>query len=73
MQNNTEIILANDGFELIVEYDFEKGVVEDVTGVFDTKLKVVEFVFGGVGIDILPLMNFFQKEVIISKLTYEIQ
>lgn len=79
MKNNSECILDTDGFEILVNYDYEKSDsqleeghgINEVGGMVETDLISVEVVIAGVGIDILNLLSEKQKTTIISKLTYE--
>ena len=70
MTNRNETILDENGFELNVNYDYERteGYYAEignpstwVESTIYTELKIVEIVFSHKGIDILPMMDERQK------------
>lgn len=80
MTNNTELIVDNNGFEILVSYDYEEekaryeeqgNVASFVAESVYTELRSVEVIIAGTGIDILPMMNKRQHNQIIEKLTYK--
>ena len=79
MKHNTETICDDNGFEIIVSYDYETSPpqIEEGHGFHDvgnltyTELKSVELVIAGRGIDLLPLLYPNEKDFIFSKLQYE--
>lgn len=79
MTHNSEIICDDNGFELLVGYDFEKNPsqIEEGHGFHETglmiytELKSVELIIAGIGIDVLDVLNEKQKEFITQKLSYE--
>ncbi len=66
MRKNTETILDEEGFEILVGYHYHP---ED-DGI-ETELDSVELVFMGTGIEILHQLSEKQKDGIIDKLSYE--
>lgn len=80
MKSNTETIVDESGIQILVSYAYEltKGFVVEasnpstfVPDMVYTELTSVEVVIAGKGLDILPQMNYHQKEAIISLLNYE--
>jgi hypothetical protein len=79
MTHNTESILDENGFEILVGYEYEQSPsqIEEGHGLHEvgylvyTELKSVELVFKGRGIDIIPFIDERQKEYIINLLNYE--
>lgn len=80
MNKNTETLLDDNGFELLVSYAYERtrDYYEEpensatlVQGMVYTELTAVEIVIAGRGIDLLPLLHENEKEFIIDKLQYE--
>ena len=79
MKQNTETIVDDNGIELAVSYEYEisESQIEfghgkhEVGNRVETDLKIVELIIGGIGTDVLPLLNDIQKDTLISKLTYE--
>lgn len=79
MTHNAEALTDENGFEILVSYNYEQGEsqVEEGHGLHEvglmiyTELTSVEVVIGGIGVDIIHLLGERQKEFIISKLTYE--
>lgn len=80
MKHNTELLLDDNGIELLVSYDYEKSDQYEaepgngatlVEPMVYTELNSVELVIAGRGIDLLPLLHPNEKEFIISKLQYE--
>ena len=78
MKQGTETLADDNGFEILVGYNYEKtkdihdtdeGVICDP--LVYTELTSVEVVIKGRGIDILPLLHPSQKEFIIENLQYE--
>lgn len=74
--NIVKTLLDDNGFEVLVNYDYEKsypqqeeghGKHEVGNGIY-TKLNSVELVFAKKGIEILPLLTDKQKEFIISSI-----
>ena len=65
MERRYEIIIDQDGIELIVTYhtgqDFKGNEVTDINH--------VEIVIAGTGIDILPMLNDKQYNVILNSLS----
>ena len=79
MKSNSELIVDENGIEVLVGYDYEEEEAfyaepgNPATAVAEsiyTKLTSVEVVIAGVGVDILPLMTKAQKESVISKLSH---
>lgn len=79
MTHNAEAVTDENGFEILVSYDYEQSEsqVEEGHGyhevglMIETVLTSVEIVIGGIGVDIIHLLGERQKEFIISKLSYE--
>jgi hypothetical protein len=79
MKNFTEILVDENGFEIIVNYDadispsqIEEGHgFHEVGNLIYTKLKEVQLVIGDKGTSLLPILDEKQKNIIISKLTYQ--
>lgn len=79
MSSNTETICDDNGFELLVNYDFEKSEsqVEEGHGRHEvgcmvyTELRSIELVVAGRGIQLLKHLTTTEKEFIISKLQYD--
>jgi len=80
MKQNSETICDDNGFEILVGYEYEKteGYYEEpgnaatfVEPIVYTELKSVELVIAGRGIELLALLHPGEKEFIIGKLQYE--
>ena len=78
MKQGTETLADDNGFEIIVGYNYEKtkDIHDTDEGIICeplvyTELTSVEVVIKGRGIDILPLLHPSQKEFIIENLQYE--
>jgi len=78
MKSNCEMLVDENGFEILVGYNYEKtkDIHDTEEGVICeplvyTELTSVEVVIKGRGIDILPLLHPAQKEFIIENLQYE--
>lgn len=81
MRHNTELIVDQNGIEILVAYEFEKSPAfyeEEgnpstlVPSMVLTELESVEVIIKGRGINILPMLYESEKEAIIEMLTYEI-
>lgn len=81
MRHNTELIVDQNGIEILVAYEFEKSPAfyEEpgnpntlVEPMVLTELQSVEVVISGRGINILPMLYESEKEAIIEMLTYEL-
>jgi len=79
MKKNFETILDENGIEIAVGYLYEKSESQieeghgyhEVGNMVYTELEYVEVIIGGVGVDILHLLNEKQKESIIELLQYD--
>lgn len=67
MNKNTECLVDENGFEIMVIYDYEN--LPD--GKRDTYLQSIELIVKGRGMELLLLFDEKQKQSIIDKLTYE--
>lgn len=68
MKHNCETLCDDNGIEVLVGYKYYPS---DEPGLNETELQSVEIVIGGIGINVLPVMNEKQKQNIISNLQYE--
>lgn len=64
MERRTEIIIDQDGIELIVTYH----IGQDFAGNDVVDINYVEIVIAGTGIDILPMLDDKQYKVILNAL-----
>ena len=64
MERRTEIIIDQDGIELIVTYH----IGQDFAGNDVVDINYVEIVIAGTGIDILPMLDAKQYDVILNAL-----
>lgn len=80
MRKNTETIVDDNGFEMLVAYKFEVSLAfcaehgnpsTHVETSIYTELDSVELVIANKGVEFLHLLDDKQKEFILSKLTYE--
>jgi len=78
MKSNCEMLVDENGFEVLVGYNYEKSkdIHDTDEGIICeplvyTELTSVELVMNGRGIDVLKQMHPAQKEWIIAKLQYE--
>ena len=80
MKHNAETLADENGFEILVGYDYESTdcYYEEVGNpgtlvpeMVYTELTSCEVLIGGVGIDLLPMMSEAQKEFVIRKLQYD--
>lgn len=72
MNKNTETLVDENGFEILVTYHYSPLDIGDVhDGIYDTSLQSVELILEGKGIELMLLLNEKQKQSIIDKLTYE--
>lgn len=79
MTYNSEMICDDNGFEILVGYEYEtsESQIEEGHGFHEvgcmtyTVLSSVEVVIKGRGINILPFLTEKEKSFIISKLNYE--
>jgi hypothetical protein len=77
MIQQTETIIDQEGIELIVSYEWEKGEPQieechgyhDVGGLVTCELLSVEVVIAGIGIEILPVLEEKQKRVIFDAIS----
>ena len=78
MENSTETLLDEMGFEILVNYNWEESEsdvqeghgLHEVGKLISTELKSVELVIKGIGISLLDVLTEKQKKFIISLLTY---
>lgn len=76
MQNDTQAIIDDNGVELIVDFDWERGEsqIEECHGYHEVGLDLeiginsVKLVIGGVETDITKLLNHAQLNHLISKI-----
>ncbi len=75
MKNNTETLLDENGYEILVNYDWEFVDLGDLPlPISENKyveLKSVELIIKGNGIQILQMLNEKQIKKIIGDLTFE--
>lgn len=80
MKQATENIVDQNGFELLVDYEFDRTPEYEeeegnpgtlVQGMVYTELKTVELIIAGRGINIVHQLHPSQREFILSKLSYE--